>query len=115
VFFRAKDFTSVEKVLGGMIGLNGVILSEKLAIKLSFLQSHGIRFNSDWLSHAGLSHTKDFLIVIGMVVFVVVMKNSQEWEEKLKPNLFMQIAIAFILSLGILSLSKVSEFLYFQF
>jgi len=115
VFFRAKDFESVGKVLGGMIGLNDVILSEKLAIKLSFLQSYGIRFNSDWLSHAGMSHTKDFLIVIGMVVFVMVMKNSQEWSKKLKPNLFMQMLIVFILSLGILSLSKVSEFLYFQF
>ena len=115
VFFRAKDFTSVEKVLGGMVGASGVMLPEKLAAKLGFLGNYGVEFGASWLGAAGLSGIKDLLIIAGMVVFVVMMKNSQEWGEKLKPNLFMQIAIAFVLSLGILSLSEVSEFLYFQF
>jgi len=115
VFFRAKDFTSVEKVLGGMVGAGGTMLPEKLAGKLGFLNNYGVEFGASWLSSAALSGTKDLLIIAGMIVFVVIMKNSQEWGEKLKPNLFMQMAIAFILSVGILSLSKVSEFLYFQF
>jgi alginate O-acetyltransferase complex protein AlgI len=114
VFFRAKDFESVEKVLGGMVGAGGIVLPNGLASKLNFLESYGITFRN-WLSGAGLSGGKDLLIIAGMVVFVMVMKNSQEWGKKLKPNLFMQMTIAFILSLGILSLSKVSEFLYFQF
>ena len=58
---------------------------------------------------------KDLLIIAGMVVFVVMMKNSQEWSRKLKPTLIFQLLVVMLLTFGILSLSKISEFLYFQF
>jgi hypothetical protein len=50
-----------------------------------------------------------------MVVFTMVMKNAQEWSKKIKPSLSYQFVTAMLLAIGILSLSKISQFLYFQF
>jgi hypothetical protein len=113
VFFRAKDFASVEKVLGGMIGINGAMLPGSLAGKLAFLSTFGISFG-DWL-HMGMTGTKDILILIGIFLFTIVMKNSQEFGEIIKSTFKFQLLIAILLAFSLLSLSKVSEFLYFQF
>jgi hypothetical protein len=114
VFFRAKDFASVEKVLGGMVGVGGIVLPEKLAGKLEFLEKYGVKFGA-WLDVTVFSGVKDLLIIIGMVVFVLVMKNSQEWSRKMKPTLKFQLIMSTLFLVCILSLSKVSAFLYFQF
>ncbi len=113
VFFRAKDFASAEKVLGGMVGFGGIVLPEKLAGKFAFLSKYGVEFGS-WLGDIG-GTASTALWIIGMVVFVIVIKNSQEWSKKLKPTLKFQLFTAILLAIGILSLSKISQFLYFQF
>jgi D-alanyl-lipoteichoic acid acyltransferase DltB (MBOAT superfamily) len=91
VFFRAKDFESVEKVLSGMVGLGGIVLPVTLDGKLAPL------------------------VAIGMVIFTLVIKNSQEWSKKIDTTFKFQLLTAILISIGILSLSKISEFLYFQF
>jgi len=44
VFFRAKEWDDALKVLGGMTGLNGIVLPKVLATKLVFLSQYNVEF-----------------------------------------------------------------------
>lgn len=114
VFFRAKDFASVEKVLGGMIGANGVVLSNQMIEKLSFLKQYGVT-SGTWFQATGMSTSKDLLLVIGVIFVVVVMQNSSELSNKIKINLGVGFYTAILLCIGILMIGRQSEFLYFRF
>lgn len=94
IFFRAKDFSSAEKVLSGMIGLEGVVSFDKLN---SFLTSNDLR------------------LIIAVLLFTILVKNSFEWSQRLQPTKKFVFVTTIGLIYGILSLSNVSEFLYFQF
>lgn len=113
VFFRAETWEDAIKVLRGMIGLNGVALPSFLADELSILSDYGVSFENFIINVRG-----DYLTVVMIVVtlFVVLQcKNSMEWAERFKLN-FMTLIITVLLFLsGVLSLNKVSEFLYFNF
>jgi D-alanyl-lipoteichoic acid acyltransferase DltB (MBOAT superfamily) len=116
VFFRAKDFASVEKVLGGMVGTGGIVLPRMLAGKLAFLSHYHVEFmSSTWLSNAGLSGIFDLSILIGMVFFVLVMKNSHELTTIVRLNKITASLIALVLFISFISIGAESEFLYFNF
>lgn len=116
VFFRAKDFASVEKVLGGMIGASGIVLPGMLASKLAFLSQYHVQFISNtWLENTGMIEIKDLFTLIGILILTLILKNSHELANNLKPKLVYQLFTIIIFLVGILSLSKISAFLYFQF
>ena len=113
VFFRAKDWEMAEKVLGGMVGLGGVVLPEKLAGKLAFLSGYGVEFGGFLSSIAGTKETP--FLIMGALVIVIVMRNSMNYANKLVLNRLMVLATVAMLFSGIMNLAKVSEFLYFNF
>ena len=115
VFFRAKDFTSVEKVLGGMVGAGGTMLPEKLAGKLGFLNNYGVEFGASWLSGIAGSTIWTPLWVAGMLVSVMTVKNSNELSISFKANWGTILFVSIVLFAGILMLGRKSEFLYFRF
>lgn len=112
VFFRAKDLESAEKVLGGMVGIGGVVLPDKLAGKLAFLEKYGIGFES-WLGDIGGNAWTLFLIA-SAVVFTLMVRNSAELSKNFKPNWNYLLAMI-ILSSSLLFIQKASAFLYFNF
>lgn len=114
VFFRAKDFEAVKKVLGGMVGMGGVVLPDKLAGKLAFLSGYRVEFGA-WLQAFEPTGMKSILLMFLFTTAILALRNSQEWSKKIKPSLSYQFVTAMLLAIGILSLSKISQFLYFQF
>lgn len=114
VFFRAKDWEMVEKVLGGMVGMGGVVLPDKLAGKLAFLSGYGVEFGM-WIDAIEPSGLKSILPMFLIGMTVLFFKNSEEWSKKTTPTLKYQLITVALLAFGILSLSKISQFLYFQF
>jgi D-alanyl-lipoteichoic acid acyltransferase DltB (MBOAT superfamily) len=114
VFFRAKDFASVEKVLGGMIGADGIVLPNGLEGKLIFLKQYGIKFGY-WVSSAGLSGIKDLLFILGIFTFTVMLKNSGELIKDSKLSTKIAILTGLVLFLSLISIGAESEFLYFNF
>jgi len=114
VFFRAKEWNDAIKVISGMFGLSGLILPEKYADKLSFLYSY------DWIFFGKVTrHIGDGFEVLLWIIFAFLLtlffKNSTQKLENFKFN-YITILISTILFIGgILSLNKVSEFLYFNF
>ena len=103
------------KVLGGMFGFGGVVLPNSLSSKLAFLKDFGIEFGG-WVSHID-SDAGRFLIpsiLIGFIL-ILVFKNSNQ---KLSSFSFNYQTVAFtavIFVISVLSLTKFSEFLYFNF
>lgn len=113
VFFRAKDWESAVKVLKGMSGLNGVMLPHFLEGRLSFLSDYGISFG-EWLSDIK-GDSKTIPLIVVFFIFSVFLSNSNQIIERLKFDVRTACIVAVILSIGILSLSRVTEFIYFNF
>jgi D-alanyl-lipoteichoic acid acyltransferase DltB (MBOAT superfamily) len=119
VFFRAKDFTSVGKVLAGMLGLNGIMLNEKWVLSLAFLTKYDIKFGN-WLSSAGMNNSKDLLVLIIVIIFSIICENSTEIlkrvSNKKQSFYFMAYSISiFLIALYTLTVQEYTEFIYFNF
>jgi len=114
VFFRAKDWDDAIKVLKGMIAVDQIYFPDVLSGKLHFLEKFGIGFSNAWSMHIGANLISFIWLFIGLIL-VFFFKNSNELAQtfKLTYRTVWFSAIAFIVS--ILSLNKVSEFLYFNF
>ena len=90
VFFRAKEWEDAVKVLGGMFG------------SYTFL----INFTEE----------KYKLVIFILIGFILVfLKNSSQIQKSFKTNLKMLFLLIIMFSYSIMSLNKVSEFLYFNF
>jgi D-alanyl-lipoteichoic acid acyltransferase DltB (MBOAT superfamily) len=101
VFFRAKEWDDALKVLGAMFGISNIELIEIQKIKHLF---PSIGMDSYILP----------MIILGFVI-TLIFKNSSNYLNTFyatRRNLFF---ITFIFIFAVLNLSKVSEFLYFNF
>jgi hypothetical protein len=113
VFFRAKEWDDAIKVLKGMFG-GSLILPPTMQEQLDFLSHKGVTFSNYWLN----SVTRDpyTLWWLGAAMLVVVaFKNSNQITKNLKPNYLTALYAAILFLVSASSLSKLSEFLYFNF
>ncbi len=109
VFFRAKSFDDAIRVLKGMMGLNGIELPEWLHGKLAFLEAKGVEFGSC------CSDKMLIPMVIAFLIISVWAKNSNEIAQMIKPKRLYAITIGAAFACSVLFLTRVSEFLYFNF
>jgi len=113
VFFRAKEWGDAVKVLSGMITIDNIVLPAKLASKLSFLNEYGISFGA-WLGAITGNKWSVVWLFLGFIIILVFKNSTQKLDDfKLNFKTALWSAIAFVG--GVLSLTKVSEFLYFNF
>ncbi len=99
IYFRATSIEKANYIIKSMFGLNGFepIVINKL--RLSF-ENGSIKLS--------------LLALIGTIILLFI-PNSVEFSKKFKPNsVFFTVTLVLIL-VSILSINKVSEFLYFQF
>ena len=113
VFFRAEEWDDAVKVLGSMFSLDNIVLPDKLEIKLSFLSSHGIKFG-DWARGINGDEWTAIWLIVGFIL-ILMFNNSIQRIKNFQLN-YKTVSLSVIaFTLGILSLNKVSEFLYFNF
>jgi alginate O-acetyltransferase complex protein AlgI len=115
VFFRAKEWDDGVKVLSGMVGLGGINLPNPLSNKLAFLQQYGIEFGG-WVANIDADGGKLLVpsLILGFII-ILIFKNSTQKLNNFKLNYKTALLTVLALIGGILSLNKVSEFLYFNF
>jgi D-alanyl-lipoteichoic acid acyltransferase DltB (MBOAT superfamily) len=113
VFFRAKEWDDAIKVLKGMVGVTGVALPGFLKFKLSFLSSYGVEFEK-WLENTTGNYITIIWLIIALIS-VLILKNAKQLRENFKLNYKTALWTTVAFVGGILSLNKVSEFLYFNF
>lgn len=113
VFFRAKDFEAVGKVLGGMCGVGGVVISNKLAGKLAFLEGFGITFGN-WLGQIGGNDWAPICLMLSLLALSA--HNSNEIVRDLKHNWKWALFSASLFYMSLNMMAKMpSQFIYFNF
>lgn len=123
VLFRADSLTTVINIYKGMLGLNGVSLPESLESRLAMLQPViNASFTGVWQTTANTGHYVALIIVCGIIL---MFKNSSQIMNQLNAkHLFSDggkytkwagVSIGIMLAISLMSLNKVSAFLYFQF
>lgn len=113
VFFRAKEWDDAVKVLGSMFSLDNIILNPLFQSKLSFLSQYGISFGGMFEDIGGSRWT--IVMLFFTFIFILIFKNSTQKLNNFKLNYKTALLTTIALVGGILSLNKVSEFLYFNF
>jgi D-alanyl-lipoteichoic acid acyltransferase DltB (MBOAT superfamily) len=110
VFFRAKEWDDALKVLGAMF-TGEIVLPNKYAEKLSFF--HDVTFGEVFFHIEGRSELT-FWLIAGFII-ILLFKNSSQYFVRFKVNWYFGILFFIFILSGILNLTKVSEFLYFNF
>jgi alginate O-acetyltransferase complex protein AlgI len=112
VFFRAKSWPDAIKVLKGMTGMNGIMLSQDVASKLGFIRNYGVTFGQLFFKYI---HHNVWMLLIVLVTVSVTANNSDEMAKGFRPG-WRTLALVTVLAIyTLLSMDKVSEFLYFNF
>jgi len=113
VFFRAKEWDDAVKILGGMFSLDDVVLPNFLASKLSILSQYGIEFGG-FTAHLSAGLDLVVWLLLGLI-FVLLFKNAPEKIKTFEINYKTSFFTSILFIYSILSMYKVSEFLYFNF
>lgn len=100
VYFRASSIEKANEIILSMLGLNG--FAPIVIDKLRFSFENG-------------SVKVSILLLTASFILVFLIKNSVEFAKKLQPNKIYLVATLIMLIISVLSINKVSEFLYFQF
>ncbi len=132
VFFRATSLDAALRLLAGMAGLNGVSLPEAIALRLpglaAPLQALGVAFTPG----GGGQFVATWAWIAALAPIAWLAPNSQQWLRAYRPALGARpaapapgwrwrptprwaLAVGALSGIGVLTLSHVTEFLYFQF
>jgi len=133
-FFRATDLASAIAIIKGMTGINGLVFPESWEGRLGFLggwlSSHGIAF-----ANAGTFRFEALPWIAALLGLALLAPNALELTQRFRPalnhatiqvrplpvwlcwvpNWRWGLGIGLVAAVSIGSLTKVSEFLYFQF
>ena len=122
VFFRAKTLPDAVGVLRAMAGSNGVILPAAMGRILPFLKPLGVDYSGQYLSKILGTQTgilaNSIVVVPVILVFLVITAlapNSDELTERFKPSGLTLVFAVVLFVVSILSMNRVSEFIYFNF
>ena len=123
VFFRARDMDAALKVLGGMVGLNGILLPQALADRSSWLreagQTWGLQFGQ-WVSRLDGNY-QIFAWLAGALVLSLFFRNSNQLvldadrRELMNGRWLAWCALLMLVSLTAILASSYTEFIYFNF
>ena len=142
VFFRAESFDAALRILHGMAGFNGVTIPNAIASRMggAFDLLAALGVGVDYTG--GSNFVRSGLWLIGLFLIALLMPNTAEIMERIKPALSSHRSLAgaaieplrrlaarlrwtpspawacgigLMAMTGLLSLSEISEFLYFQF
>ncbi|MBU7594466.1 MBOAT family O-acyltransferase [Metabacillus halosaccharovorans] len=111
IFFRAQDFHDAIKVIKGMVGLNGIIFPDIFRNIINLSSNDLITYGV--LPLTDVSNAIKYLLIA--FIIILCFKNSNELMEKFKPSWKTLIFTFILLIYSVLHITKVSEFLYFNF
>jgi len=113
VFFRAKEWEDAIKILKGMFGFNGIMVSDKILYKITFLRDF-ITSHPENFGRLQFGTSTFVWSIIGIYV-VTKMQNSYEISQNFLPNYKNLFFISTIVIYTMFDMNKISEFLYFNF
>ncbi len=115
VFFRAKEWDDAVKVLSGMVDIKSIVVSKQFATMFNYISPLNDYFNIRGEKVNTFTTVFTFEMIIFGFIIVLLFKNSTQKLNNFKLS-FKTVLLAVIAFIGgVLSLNKVSEFLYFNF
>ncbi|MFC7049585.1 MBOAT family O-acyltransferase [Emcibacter nanhaiensis] len=142
VFFRAEDFDTATTMLAGMSGANGISIPNGIAVHLGPLQQLLSGLGIDFTLGGGSSFVWTWTWIIVLLPAALLLPNTQQIMDRFgpaynrvtdqvaytlasdsllmrrirfRPSLGWAAICALMTVTGLLALSQISEFLYFQF
>ena len=119
VLFRAVNLNDGINIIQAMSGMKGIIFPGEAQGKLAVLTSLGIKLKSwsqlNYLPKVNDSKLLAIAVLVGLTAWVKLLPNTQDLLKRMEPNWLWAIGVGLSASLCLLSLNRVSEFLYFQF
>lgn len=119
VLFRAKTLPDAIEILQAMVGMKGIVIPGEAEGKLGVLTNLGFQLKSwtDWVYLPEFNGSKSLSIVVLVILTLCTsfLPNTQQIMNKFKPTWWWAVGIGILTSFSLLSLNRVSEFLYFQF
>lgn len=119
VLFRAVNFHDATEIIKAMLGMKDIVLPGNPQGKLAFLNQFGVQIQSwnnfTYLPEINGGKSLSIVLLLGLTLCVTLLPNTQQIVEKIKLTWWWAIAIGIVTSLSLLSLNRVTEFLYFQF
>lgn len=112
IFFRAKEWDDAIKVLKAMF-FGQVMLPDKYAAKLAFLNDYAVSFGEVTKDISGSSTTLNLLIAV--FILTLTFKNSSFYVYNLKISYKTLLFSSILFVYSVVLLNTVSEFLYFNF
>ena len=112
VFFRSKSLEGALHVLQGMAGMNGIMLHHSLATS-RILSGMGITFGA-WLD-AIKGNDQTWIMALCAFPVILFWKNSMEIVSRVRPVWSWFTLLLVVAFWSLMEVSKVSEFIYFQF
>ncbi|NJL83992.1 MAG: MBOAT family protein [Chloroflexaceae bacterium] len=117
--FRAQTFTQASQILGAMLGFGEIVIPGSPKGKLAFLTDFGLQVQPwsqfSYLPNVWESELLSLLLIFALILGAVSLPNTQQIVHHFQPNWRWAIAVGLLASFCLLSLNRVSEFLYFQF
>jgi alginate O-acetyltransferase complex protein AlgI len=113
VLFRARDLHNAVKVYRGMLGLDGVVLSEKFS-QLTFLKSLGVEFTK-WPVNIPANLFYLLYMLAASLVLSLFWWNTKDMAEKFKPDWKWLLLVSIVLGVGLIHISRISNFIYAVF
>jgi hypothetical protein len=142
VFFRATSFDAALEILQGMAGLNGIAVPNAIAAKLGASWQMLANLGFTRYLGGGSQFIFTWLWIALLLTVVVAMPNTQQFMTRFEPVIHMHhadeqneirlmtsfysvlswnpsiswaVSTGVIAALGVFAMSRISEFLYFQF
>ena len=132
VFFRATSTEAAISILRAMVGLNGVLIPDVIGARIGPLASWLAGMGVVFAPGEGRNFVMTYVWVAALLPVVFLAPNTQEFMRGFKPalghvragagigwawaaNRRWGLAMAVVLACGLLSLTRPTEFLYFQF
>jgi alginate O-acetyltransferase complex protein AlgI len=113
VFFRAKEWNDAIRVLDSMFSLDNIVLPNFLERKLPFLMGLDMKFGAFLENIRGDFTTP--IWIFSALLLVLFFNNPVQNLARFKLNYVYLIFSSFLFVVSIMSINKVSEFLYFNF
>lgn len=113
IFFRARKWDDAIKIISGMFCLDNIKLPRGWLDYAGFLSGYGFKFGN-WTKGMEAAGDPTLYIVVFLLVCLLA-RNSNEMLSRFKPSwryIMFTVAVAIC---AMTSMSKVSEFLYFNF
>lgn len=116
VIFRAANLHDGIAILQAMVGMKGIVFPSEYQTALPWLSEMGLQFKElSELAYLPQNYKQSFTFLGILLLGVIFLPNTQEIAKRFQPTWWWSVFLGGLAVSSLVSLSRISEFLYFQF